>query len=213
MRTDLRYRQRLSGFTLLEMMIVIAIIAVLAGLLLAVVPAVMGSSQGKVARAQIAAIMQALSEYEGHFGEYPPSTLPISGGNGINEGSECLVICLSHRKLSSSPMADAERLINLDRDQAPGPLSLLADSTIASAELFEISDPFGNPFVYFNGNALTDTTIARYQIGGQITDCKPAPPDKTGRYPGYGQYQLISAGENGQYEQGGGDDITHWASN
>lgn len=204
-----------AGFTLVEIMIVIAILGLLAALLVAVVPGVFASSKRKVAQTEIQRLVHALSEYEGHFGDYPPTTLGLAGGNGVNDGIESLVACLS-TKTGTGPyhgFEDADLLINRDKDKAPGPLSMLLNSTITSAELFELSDPFGNPYVYFHGDDLEDGTGGRYHIGGTVVDCRPATDDKTGRAPGYGKYQIISAGPNGKYEAGGGDDVTSWSSN
>lgn len=206
--------RRRGGFTLVELLVVIAILGILAGLLIAVVPGVFSSSNRKVALTEIRLLADALSTYEAHFNDYPPTKLGIGGSNGINEGIESLVACLSS-KIGTGPyhaFEDTDRLLNLDKDKASGPLSLLMDSTFTTADLFELTDPFGNPYVYFHGDDLAPETVGRYHIAGQVVDCQPGAPDKTGRYPGYGKYQIISAGPDGKYEGGGGDDVTSWKS-
>ncbi len=203
---------RKGGFTLVEMMVVMMIIGVLAALLLGVLPAVMGGSKAKAALTEIQRLAHALSEYEAYFNDYPPSRLAVAGGNGINDGIESLVASLSSRtgKGPYHGFEDAARLVNIDADKAAKPLAILTGSAITSAELFEYADPFGRPYVYFHGRDLTSSFSARYSFGAGTVDCRPAPPDKTGRFPGSGQYQILSAGDNGTYEQGGGDDITSW---
>lgn len=65
----LRTRQR--GFTLVEMLVVIAIIVVLAGLLLMVVSKSYGSAQRVRAQADLQVIALGLEAYKQDFGDYP----------------------------------------------------------------------------------------------------------------------------------------------
>src|ERR1700759_4356656 len=74
--------QRLTtpGFTMIEMLIVIAIIVVLMALLIPVVGSVQQRAKVRAARALIDGIQNALQRYNVDFDEYPPSnTAGLSG--------------------------------------------------------------------------------------------------------------------------------------
>ncbi|MGH8017468.1 MAG: type II secretion system protein GspG [Opitutaceae bacterium] len=69
-----RRRKPRSAFTLLEMLIVIALIALLAGFTIANLDKIFGGSQADVARVFVSSSMQApLTSYKIHMGSYPPS--------------------------------------------------------------------------------------------------------------------------------------------
>lgn len=208
-------RRTRGGFTLVELMVVIAILGVLMALILAVLPGVIGSSNAKVAKTDIQRLMTALDAYEGHFGAYPPSVYPgADASNTVNAGIESLVIALSYAS-GGGPyyqFDDDSRLGNRDRDKLTSTTDKLFGSYMRTQELLEYLDPFQQPFIYFNGADLNDTFSAQYQLGSKLVTVKPAPPSgKTGAYPGEGRYQIISVGVNLQYEQGGGDDVVSWA--
>jgi prepilin-type N-terminal cleavage/methylation domain-containing protein len=82
------------GFTLVEMLVVITIIAVLAGLTLAALGAARRSSKETNQRGKFEVLKAALEKYEGHFHDYPPSEEDESG----LIGSENLYRCLSTEK-------------------------------------------------------------------------------------------------------------------
>ncbi len=70
------YRQgaaRIAGFTLLELLVVMVIIGLLAGLVAPRYFAQVGKSNVKVARAQIQALDQALDQFRLDLGRYPTS--------------------------------------------------------------------------------------------------------------------------------------------
>ena len=66
--------RREVAFTLVEMLVVIAVIAILAGLLFAVMPAVGRARVVKTARAELTQIQTAIEAYKARHGVYPPST-------------------------------------------------------------------------------------------------------------------------------------------
>jgi len=66
-------RSRNRGFTLVEMLVVLAIIAVLIGLLLPAVMAAVNSARRSQIALEISQLAQALEAYKNHFGDYPPS--------------------------------------------------------------------------------------------------------------------------------------------
>ncbi len=201
------------GFTLVEIIAAIAILAVLGGLIAAA--AVSAQRRGRIeqAEATIERLRLALEQYAADFGDYPPTTLRALGAsatNGVNEGIESAVRCLATRRERGPYLAFDEReLGNTDGDAiARDP----CDAAIAAKELFEVLDPWGNPFVYFHhrdyrGGAAIET----YARGdGEKVRARPRPSEKTGAYPGLATFLIWSFGPNGQNEDGAGDDIASW---
>lgn len=64
-------RRRTGGFTLLELLVVMVIIGLLAGIVAPQYFAQIGKSNSKVARAQIESFGQALDQYRLDVGQYP----------------------------------------------------------------------------------------------------------------------------------------------
>ena len=65
-------RRRGDGFTLIEMIVVIAIIAVLAGLILAAMPAVKGKANRRAVATELEGLKTAINSYKAKKGVYPP---------------------------------------------------------------------------------------------------------------------------------------------
>jgi type II secretion system protein G len=76
-------RARSTGFTLLELMIVIAIIAILAGLILSTAGYIQKKGASSRAEAEIAALTVALENFKADNGDYPTGT----NVNGLNAPS------------------------------------------------------------------------------------------------------------------------------
>jgi general secretion pathway protein G len=66
-------RRRGRGFTLIEVLMVLAILVIIAGLAAANLFGLFASGQVRAARAQFAAIETALDAYRLEWGQYPPS--------------------------------------------------------------------------------------------------------------------------------------------
>lgn len=77
-----------SGFTLTELMVVITIIAILAGMLMAAVIPVMASARRAAILMEMKQIEQSLENFKTHHGFYPPSWVRIS--NSANPGTALL---------------------------------------------------------------------------------------------------------------------------
>ena len=188
-----------NGFTLVELLVVIFIIGLLSAVL---VPAVFGAHQrslAKACKAEIQQLEQALTLYEVDYRDFPPSSLQDLGlkvSNKINEGCESLVLTLSSRRNEMSYFSFREdRLENTDADRAPVTAQKLTNSVFTTNELFELIDPFGNPYIYFHANDLDATCVQKYIIGGERRDIKPnLTQDKLGLIRGAGRYQLHSLG-------------------
>jgi len=73
MQSNGRSTRAMRGFTLLELLVVMVIIGLLAGIVAPQYFAQIGKSNAKVARAQIEALGQALDQYRLDVGRYPSS--------------------------------------------------------------------------------------------------------------------------------------------
>jgi len=151
-----RLRKRLRGFTLLELLTVITIIIILAGLILAGA----GFAQQKAARdrasAEIAALSVALESYKADNGEYPRSALTdamaitVTTGSGAKNVSLFLYKELSgDRVVDRKTDADAKRYFEFKPD-------MLIPATGTTVEY--ITDPFGNAYGYSTIYAATSGT-------------------------------------------------------
>jgi type II secretion system protein G len=78
------------GFTLIEMLIVIAIISILGGLVLGALATARTRTKISTTEARLRLIAQALDRYEQDFTDYPPS----EGDDGI-KGAQALWQCLT----------------------------------------------------------------------------------------------------------------------
>lgn len=205
--------RRLRGFTLVEMLVVMAILAALAGIIVPVVGAVQRRSQAKACKALIDAIAGAVEQYAGDFGDFPPTSLADLGvrTNGRNEGAEALVRCLTTRD-RGGPYFDfkEEQLDNTD-DDALGAGDDPTSSAYVGGDLLEVTDPWGNPLIYFHHRDYRGgKELERYLLGLEEQRCRPRPSEKTGQLPGFGKFVIWSAGPDGLNEDGEGDDVCSW---
>jgi len=207
-----------GGFTLVEMLVVIAIISVLAGLTLGSVTAARRYADNKATANEIQALTQAIHNYNVQFGDYPPSTLSALKvkANPVNEGSEALVLCLSGLKKGGPFYTDFKegRLSNTDNDTlAPNDFKNLKKDlgfSQNSPQLFEYTDLWGNPFVYIHNRDYGSKRIQYSDHEGAAVAVQPAKSAKLGTFQAPTEFQIWSFGRNRINENGEGDDIASW---
>jgi prepilin-type N-terminal cleavage/methylation domain-containing protein len=71
-------RTKRSGFSLIELIVVIAIISILLSMLLAAIAAAWRYSQVGAAKTQLSVVATALAQYQSDFGSYPPDNFPTA---------------------------------------------------------------------------------------------------------------------------------------
>lgn len=218
-----RRAQRRTGFTLVEILVVLAIISVLAGLITVSVQQARKFANIKTTRIDIQQLEQAALVYRNAFGDYPPTSLSSSSEvkgivtNGVNDGIESLLIHLVRRDKGGPFLEDTpdHRLENHDVDKLTSKqLATLKKSftlTWNTPALLEYCDLWGNPFVYVHHRDYAQTKKAAYQgMNGQRVYVDPPKSEKTGTYHKPTTFQIWSFGPNGINENGDGDDITSW---
>ena len=154
-------------FTVIEMLVVIAIIAILAGMLLATITTVQNRTKARLAHGDIQGLSVAFERYKEKFGKYPPvndnTKGYISTGTGNNQG-----ITRKFIKLLTK-----HNLFSYEASQMPGK---------NDADLFR--DPWGIAYIveYFNPDTSDSVpgslpSIAKqrsgiyiYSTGGQKRD-------------------------------------------
>lgn len=213
MQTIAARRRGSFGFTLVEMLVVIGILIVLAGLAIPATGALRRRSQIKECKAFIDLIAAAVEQYASDFGDFPPTSLSAFGlrTNRLNEGSKSLVRCLTTTEREGPYFEFPEgRLGTLSGDR----LQTRDDptrSTMQTPTLFEILDPWGNPLIYYHHQDYRGgREIERYTIQDEQQRCVPQPSEKTGQLPGFGRFLIWSAGPDGVNENGQGDDVCSW---
>lgn len=135
-----------AGFSLIEVMTVIVILSILMVFLIPRLANLGESVKAGVTRAKMETLGAAIGQYEGEFGDYPPSSWNPDWGsepNKTNAGAEMLFLSLFSPEFESGLAEDD--LDNTDRDQAKKSLS-----SLGSKDLFELTDEWDNPIAYFH---------------------------------------------------------------
>jgi prepilin-type N-terminal cleavage/methylation domain-containing protein len=208
--------RRVTGFTLVEVLVVMAIISVLAGIVVASIGVARKFSDAKATAVDIQTLVQAINTYNERYGDYPPSFLSGLGVKGIptNEGNEALVLALSSKKKNGPYFEFKEgRLQNTDNDSLTakdlGILKKNLDPVQTAPALFEYLDLWGSPYVYIHNRDYGKKVpyINRHGSTVLITAVKS---EKLGSYQAATSFQIWSFGPNGLNENGEGDDIASW---
>lgn len=200
-------RSRTDAFTLVELLVVIAIIGMLLAIVLPALGSVMGSGRKSACKAEIQQLETALQVYESDYRDFPPSTILEIGvreDNKVNSGNEALVACLSSiGKVTPYYEFVEDRLINSDNDVSPVSLQQLTGSSFRTKVLWELADPWENPYIYFHNRDLVPATKAFYILQEGKTEVKPnLTLTKTGNVIGASRYQIVTCGADGKLQTG-----------
>ena len=201
-----------SGFTLVEVLVVIAIIGILAAFLVPTIVKARLSSKIKTTQAEMSSVKSALETYCTRYGDYPPSSIANAYKvtvNNLNTGNESMTACLRTTRGGGPFIGDwpENRLTNKDDDRSS---KNLLDWAGTKLDWFEMSDVWGNPYVYFhNADYAKPKKFGRYNFLHQ-EDCAPAKSKKTGAFCSPTTFQLWSVGPDGVNQNGDGDDVAGW---
>ena len=162
------YACLLGAFTLIEMLTVIAIIAVLAGILIPTTILVMKKTRAAAARADLTSLASAVIQYTNDFGVPPPDRNTFAddpGGAGyapftdMNTPNECLVWFLTREYVQSfrittgqggwSPGPEAtERVHARVRSEPSFNLKTKQKTDYDQDGFYEFVDHWGRPYMY-----------------------------------------------------------------
>lgn len=156
-----RHRIRPTSFTLIELLTVIAIIAILVGLTLAAYSGVFKMAARSRAHSEISAISGALENYKSDNGTYPiPSGPVFTSTNDYASGSpevptvyqdssaflyQQLTGQTNYGDLPPTPNSGTKIYDTFTRSQ-------LGNDAAGSGGQVYLKDPFGNSYGYFPGN-------------------------------------------------------------
>ena len=183
------------GWTLIEILMVLSIIAILIGITLGVSTGVRQRAAVGKAKVELAAIASALERYRVQYGDYPRTGVPTPfAPKTASEGGAPLLTTLVESKLLNAlcgilnPKLDSIKVVDDEGTNKPG--RILLDS---SRFTFESYVSRGNPLlptVYSTEvpNAILDPWGRRYQY---------AYMPKAGASDWYPSFVLFSAGPDG----------------
>ncbi len=168
----------LTGFTLVELLIVIAIMIFLAGITVTTVSTIQANAKKGVTSAQIGKLELALKQFESDFGVLPPdsyttSTISIGGisipsSANLDTGNKCLVFFLGSRFTFNPDLFNEEKYgpyIEFKRSQIIGTGFDFANETGSlsitgingTGEIYQYKDPFGSLYSYISSSPSYNT--------------------------------------------------------
>ena len=147
---------RPSSFTLVEMLTVIAIIAILIGLTLSAFSGLMNQSARSRARAEVAAISSQLESYKSDNGAYPQAsffsstntynTAPTTANGLYQQSAQILYQSLTGlTNYADAPQVGVKTYMTFRKSQ-------LGNDAAGSGSGIYVKDPFGNAYGYWTGN-------------------------------------------------------------
>jgi len=209
------------GFTLIEILVVITIIAALMGLGIAIMGKAQKTKEATVTHQTIGSIAAALETLKSPqlLGDYPPADMMLLKGlkgeklgaqvgvpNDTNQGIEVVYVTIFLSGHNVAVDLDLDKVLgNTDDDSMAG-----NPTRSESSELYEFVDAWGNPLAYFSARDLKNYEAVNKYIGsiGEAMAPKPWVSEKTKLPLNAKKFQLFSAGEDGVFNTR--DDIKNW---
>lgn len=215
-------RRRDDGFTLIEVLVVVSILAVLMGL----VTVLISKSTGQQLRNDTVQMVKTylpnkIELYRTDFGRYPPATIKeltaaskrwkdLTIDNATNECNEVLLVALRHPDFRA-PLGDGDLpgekpFGNTDDDI----FNMIPDGS-SRPEAMDMLDAYGHPVAYIPKHLYDFPVSIVNRMGEEVEVRALKKPDGTWYMPS--KFQLISVGEDGRQnldEPEMGDDVMNF---
>lgn len=178
-----------DGFTLIELMVVIAILAVLIGMLIPGVGVVMDKAKNATARTGAAVVQTALQRYRTEYNVWPEFAKGSTKTHYTDD--EFMEAMAPDPTASKPPKANLKRIAFIETSEGA--------ATTNSAGKLEYRDPWGKPFQYLVNETPKDTM----KLGSFKGDYKGPAEIRA-------KVLVWSAGDDGDYTTWD-DNIYSWA--
>lgn len=210
-------RRHERGFSFIEVLVVMGIIAVLAGMAAVVVGIFQRSAPKKQTEASILKLKALVDQWKAKFDGFPPMKLtdiaavstvgtPIKKvDNSDNEPIEALFQALHWPGFGTEPELSENEIGNNDDDKLP------QAATARGPDLFELKDAWGNPLIYFVNTqyAALDNNPPTYLTKTGLP-VQPRPwRQEGGSFVNPNGFQLFSLGEDALPNTE--DDVVSWS--
>ncbi len=167
--------KRLHGFTMIELLMVIAVILILAGITFGVSRGVQNAQARAKVKAELATISQALETYKSKNGDYPwISVLNVANDNNVKSASHALLKTLVGWQSVDGTQVGETNSSGIRYDKAKSALDVSklslsrewpvpsSDDETAPSNSTYLTDPWGNAYVYLYKNPSNLNTWERY---------------------------------------------------
>jgi prepilin-type N-terminal cleavage/methylation domain-containing protein len=146
------------GFTLIEMLVVISIIGILAGLILPALVNAKTKVKKMAAKTEMNGLIGAIKQYEGTYNRLPASgggtadvtfgfTGSVNGIGGTSLGSDNSEIMVVIMDIPTGTNANHQKNPQQHKFFAPGKMATDTTSPGVSTADYQFRDPWGNPYV------------------------------------------------------------------
>ncbi|MCA8941574.1 MAG: type II secretion system protein [Planctomycetes bacterium] len=201
----MRSQRPQSGFTLIEVMVVIAILSLLITALWPSISRALGASEETETQARMMELRAAIEEFQREYGFYPSDDFQNFGDeieikakpDGVNSGVESLVMFLCWKPNARMDLTDNEDWL----DNTDGDENSVEIPGLQRTAKMEVVDAWGTPFAYFTSQNYTKQQQIRLGGDGAGDDViAKAYKNPNGKgFVGPRKFQLISAGPDREF--------------
>jgi prepilin-type N-terminal cleavage/methylation domain-containing protein len=185
-----------DAFTLMEILVVMVIITILAGITVPIVSSARTSAKKGVTSAQIGQLELALKQFESDFGVFPPDSyistdtpislggidIPVDPEDDFGTGTKCLVFFLGSKFTFNSDDFNGVYgpYIEFKKSQldevigdvfTDNPPDITIEGVNGTKKVFQYKDPFGEYYIYNSSSPSNNTaSFDIYSFGADKID-------------------------------------------